>query len=47
METTFEHLYTLQRHCKGKNPLGVIPLSILHFCDYVPDDEHTAETLCA
>jgi hypothetical protein len=44
METTFEDLYTLQRHCKGKNPVGVLPLSFLHFCDYVPHDEHNAET---
>jgi hypothetical protein len=35
METTFEDLYTL-RQCKGTNTLGVMP-----------DDEHTAETLCA
>jgi hypothetical protein len=47
METTLEDLYTLQRHYRGKNPLGVIPLLFLHFCDYIPDDEHTAETLCA
>jgi len=47
METTFEDLYTLQRNCKGKKPLGVIPLPFLHFCDYVPYDEHNAEALCA
>jgi hypothetical protein len=46
MQTTFEDLYTL-RQCKGTNTLGVIQLSFLHFYDYVPDDEHTTETLCA
>lgn len=40
MEATFEDLCTLQRHCKGKTPLGVIPLPFVHFGNYVPDDEH-------
>jgi hypothetical protein len=35
MEATFEDLHTLQRHCNGKTPLGVIPLPFVHFGDYV------------
>jgi len=45
METTSEDLYTLQRHCKGKNPRGVIPLTFSHFCNYVPDDEHLGRNI--